>query len=153
MPLREKNIPHASRAHITPKSLLTRLAPLLAFAVILLILCLAIQGSALAQVIAIKAGKLVDPQTGTTSANQVILVNGAKIEAVGTGLTIPAGATVVDLSRVTVLPGLVDAHTHLCMTVERQIDNGSYFFTTIIHTDAYRAIEGVANARDMLAAG
>jgi imidazolonepropionase-like amidohydrolase len=105
------------------------------------------------QITAIRAGKLVDPETGATSTNQVILVSDKKIQAVGSNLAIPAGATVVDLSNATVLPGLVDAHTHLCIIVQRQFDNGDYFFTTILRADAYRAIEGVANARDMLAAG
>jgi imidazolonepropionase-like amidohydrolase len=106
-----------------------------------------------AQVTAIRAGKLVDPASGTTSTNQIILVNGDKIQAVGGNVAIPPGAKVVDLSGATVLPGLVDAHTHLCIIVRRQYDNGSYFFTTLLDPDALRAIQGVANARDMLAAG
>ena len=101
-----------------------------------------------AQITAIRAGKLVDPETGTTSTNQVILVSDKRIQAVGSNLPIPAGATVVDLSNATVLPGLVDAHTHLCIIVQRQFDNGDYFFTTLIRSDSHRAIEGVANARD-----
>ncbi|HEX8492443.1 MAG TPA: amidohydrolase family protein [Pyrinomonadaceae bacterium] len=106
-----------------------------------------------AQVTAIKAGKLIDPETGTISLNQIILVEGKKIKAVGAGLQIPAGASVVDLSNATVLPGIFDAHTHLCMTTKRERDNGNYFFTTLLDPTGYRAIQGVANARAMLESG
>src|SRR5882762_6058729 len=105
------------------------------------------------RVIAIKAGKLVDPEKGTTAANQIILVRGRKIEAVGANVQIPADAHVIDLSNSTVLPGLFDAHTHLCMTLKKDRDAGSYYITTLLDPTPYRAIEGVANARDMLAAG
>jgi len=105
------------------------------------------------RVIAIKAGKLVDPEKGTTAENQIILVRGRKIEAVGTNVQIPADAQVIDLSKSTVLPGLFDAHTHLCITVKKDRDAGNYYITTLLDPTPYRAIEGVANARDMLAAG
>ena len=106
------------------------------------------------RVIAIKAGKLVDPEKGTTETNQIILVRGKKIEAVGPNVQIPADAKVIDLSKSTVLPGLFDAHTHLCMTVKKERDAGNnYYITTLLDPTPYRAIEGVANARDMLAAG
>jgi imidazolonepropionase-like amidohydrolase len=105
------------------------------------------------RVYAIKAGKLVDPEKGTTETNQIILVRGKKIEEVGSHVTIPADAKVIDLSKSTVLPGLFDAHTHLCMTLKRERDGNSYYFTTLLDPTPYRAIEGVANARDMLAAG
>ena len=105
------------------------------------------------RVIAIKAGKLVDPEKGTTAANQIILVRGRKIEAVGANVQIPADAHVIDLSNSTVLPGLFDAHTHLCMTLKKDRDAGSYYITTLLDPTPYRAIEGVANAREMLAAG
>ena len=48
-------------------------------------------------VIAIKAGRLIDPETGTATNNQVIIVEGERIKAVGPNLAIPAGATVIDL--------------------------------------------------------
>ncbi len=102
---------------------------------------------------AIKAGKFVDPEKGTTETNQIILVRGKKIEGVGPNLTIPAEAKVIDLSSSTVLPGLFDAHTHLCMTLKKERDGTSYYITTLLDSTPYRAIEGVANARDMLAAG
>jgi imidazolonepropionase-like amidohydrolase len=105
------------------------------------------------RIYAIKAGKLVDPEKGTTETNQIILVRGKKIEAVGPNLSIPADAKVIDLSKSTVLPGLFDAHTHLCMTLKRDRDGTSYYITTLLDSTPYRAIEGVANARDMLASG
>ena len=105
------------------------------------------------RVYAIKAGKLVDPEKGTTETNQIILVRGKKIEAVGPNLQIPSDAKIIDLSKSTVLPGLFDAHTHLCMTLKKDRDGNNYYFTTLLDSTPYRAIEGVANARDMLAAG
>ena len=110
--------------------------------------------SALAQgITAIKAGKLVDPEAGTTLTNQVILVEGSKITAIGAGLSIPPGATIVDLSNSTVMPGLFEAHGHMCLTTVQERDAGRYFFTSLIDPTAYRAIQGVANSREMLEAG
>lgn len=62
---------------------------------------------------AIRAGRLLDVAAGKLLTNQVILVADNKITAVGAGLAIPAGAEVIDLSNATVLPGLIDCHTHL----------------------------------------
>ena len=64
------------------------------------------------QVTAVLAGTLIDPETGTAATNQVILVEGTQIRNIGANLPIPAGATVIDLSDLNVLPGLVDAHVH-----------------------------------------
>jgi imidazolonepropionase-like amidohydrolase len=64
---------------------------------------------------AIRAGRLVDVMNGRVVADQVILVRGDRIEAVGApdAVTIPAGTKVIDLSAYTVLPGLIDTHTHI----------------------------------------
>jgi imidazolonepropionase-like amidohydrolase len=101
----------------------------------------------------IKAGTLIDPQRGLVERNQTIVVENGKVTKVGANLTSPAGAAVIDLSKYTVLPGLMDAHTHLCMDVNLRRDAGSYFLTTLRDPDSYRAVQGVANARAMLEAG
>jgi imidazolonepropionase-like amidohydrolase len=120
---------------------------------LILIFLISIPTLGLAQTIAIRAGRVIDPENGKAESNQIVLVEGGRIKAIGAGLTIPAGATVIDLSKATLLPGLFDAHTHLCMTVIKQRDNGNYFYTTLNDPDSFRAIEGVANARAMLEAG
>ncbi len=111
------------------------------------------QTNSVAQVIAIKAGKIFDPETGKTASNQVILVEGKKIKEIGSGVAIPTDARIIDLSKATVLPGLFDAHTHLCLTVIPKRDHGNYYFTTLLDTTGFRAIEGVANGMAMLQSG
>ncbi|NDD62808.1 MAG: amidohydrolase family protein [Acidobacteria bacterium] len=112
-----------------------------------------------AQVTAIRAGKLVDPESGTTSLNQVILVEGRTIRAVGAEVTIPAGAKLIDLSSMTVMPGLIDCHTHVCSGVfsrrgiPRKAARSGQLSYDLGNTTAYRAIQGVANARTMLESG
>src|SRR5215204_5106028 len=104
-----------------------------------------------AQITAIKAGKLVEPETGTTLPNQIILIENGKIKAVGAGLPIPKEAGVIDLTGATVLPGLFDCHSHLCqMTFP---NNRDLFTTDIKQSTAFRAIIGVKTAKEMLEAG
>ena len=104
-------------------------------------------------IIAIRAGRVLDTDAGTAALNQTILVTGRTITAVGPDVAVPAGATVIDLSKATVLPGLFDVHTHLCMSVKPDRDNLNYYFTTLLDPDSMRAVEGVANAKGMLEAG
>jgi imidazolonepropionase-like amidohydrolase len=62
---------------------------------------------------AIKAGTLIDVVSGTALKNQIILIDGDTIQAVGSSLNIPAETEIIDLSNATVLPGLIDCHTHI----------------------------------------
>src|SRR5258708_18047175 len=65
--------------------------------------------------VAVRAGRFFDPKTGQMVTNQVVLIQGQRIPAVGpaASVAIPAGAKVIDLSRASVLPGLIDGHVHL----------------------------------------
>src|SRR5659263_80751 len=62
---------------------------------------------------AIKAGRLIDVVNGIVLTNQIILVDSTKIIEIGSAVTIPEDAEIIDLSNATVLPGLMDCHTHL----------------------------------------
>src|SRR5579862_4558075 len=101
-----------------------------------------------AQTIAVKAGTLIDPEAGITLKDQVILVRDGKIDAVGHNLSIPAGTKLIDLSADTVLPGLIDCHTHLADGL-RETDPIAQFKKTA----AQSALESVPNAKAMLESG
>ena len=102
---------------------------------------------------AIKAGRLIDPATGTATNNQVILVQAGKITAIGPNLPIPQGAEVIDLSKLTVLPGLVDAHNHLALTYKDVPENNIYYLTYVLDSTPLRAIQAVSNGIQMLSSG
>jgi imidazolonepropionase-like amidohydrolase len=110
-------------------------------------------GEAGAQVTAIRAGRLLDPEAGTVSANQVILVENGKFTAVGGNVAIPRGAEVIDLSTLTVMPGLVDAHNHLALTYKEVPENNVYYLTYVLDGTPLRAIQAVSNGIQMLNAG
>src|SRR5688500_18833340 len=106
-----------------------------------------------ARTTAIKAGRLIDPETATVATNQVILLEGERIKAVGPNLAIPAGATIIDLSKLTVLPGLVDAHTHMALTYKEQPENNYYYLTYVMKSTPLRAIQAASNGIQLLNAG
>ncbi len=110
-------------------------------------------GSLFAQVTAIRAGRLIDPETGTSAANQIILVEDGKIRAVGANVDVPAGAETIDLSGLSVLPGLVDAHNHLALTYKKMPENDIYYFTYVLDSTPLRAIQAVSNGMQMLSSG
>ena len=73
--------------------------------------------------IAIRAGRLIDGLGGAPTTDVVILVENDKITAVGKGLSIPTGAQVIDLRRSTILPGFIDAHTHVTSQPENYMED------------------------------
>jgi len=101
----------------------------------------------------IKAGRLLDPDAGTVALNQVIVIEGERIKAVGANLAVPAGATVIDLSKMTVMPGLVDAHTHTTLTYKEQPENNYYYLTYVMESTPLRAIQGASNMIQLLNSG
>ena len=106
-----------------------------------------------APITAIRAGRIVDPATGTAATNQVILVQGGRFTAIGPNVAIPAGATVIDLSALTVVPGLVDAHNHLALTYKEVPERNLYYLTYVLDDTPLRAIQAASNGIQMLASG
>jgi imidazolonepropionase-like amidohydrolase len=123
------------------------------FLACVLVVPAAISAQQTPQTTAIRAGRLLDPETGTATANQVILVQNGRITAVGADVTIPPGAEVIDLSKLTVLPGLVDAHNHLALTYKDVPENNIYYLTYVMDSTPLRAIQAVSNGIQMLSAG
>jgi imidazolonepropionase-like amidohydrolase len=128
--------------------------------------------SAAVPVTAIRAGKFIDVESGRALSNQIILIRGAKIDSVGANVAIPDGARIIDLSKMTVLPGLIDCHTHLAdladaeplNVLQRSAVETAYLaipnarvtllagFTTVRDVGVYRAFNDVA-MRDAIAQG
>jgi imidazolonepropionase-like amidohydrolase len=99
---------------------------------------------------AIKAGHVIDVENGRVLDKQLILVRGGKIEALGGDIKIPAGAKVVDLTSKTVLPGLIDCHTHLA---DGAHDGNGDPMSQLKRTASQVVLESVPNARMTLESG
>jgi imidazolonepropionase-like amidohydrolase len=100
--------------------------------------------------IALRAAQMLDVRTGEVTKNAVVLIDGERLSAVGEGLAIPPGAQVIDLGSATLLPGLIECHTHL---MARLRPDEPYYDMLVTRSQAARALEGAASAREMLEAG
>src|SRR5919204_5341209 len=90
--------------------------------------------------VVIRAARMLDPVAGRLVPNASVVVTGERIESVGG--TPPSGAPAIDLGDVTLLPGLIDSHTHNLLQPEDELPP-----PVLTKSQAYRAIEGVAAAK------
>ena len=103
----------------------------------------------------LKTGRVLDLKTGRYVENAGILIDGDRIKEVGPVADVqkhaPRGASVIDLGSATVLPGLIDCHTHLMARIPSSPDG--YIVNLATKSQAFRALEGAADARVTLEAG
>ncbi len=120
--------------------------------ILAIMLALAFLGQSWAQQsskpVAVHAGHVLDVKTGKLSTDQTIVIEEGRIASVGASSAekIPAGATIIDLSNATVLPGLIDAHTHLTM-------DPKFGYEELGISVPREALTGAKNARVTLQAG
>jgi imidazolonepropionase-like amidohydrolase len=119
-----------------------------------LISCSVVQALAQPQVTVIRASTLIDGKSDTPRRDQVIVIRGNRIESVSdaNSAKIPAGANVVDLSGATVLPGLIDSHTHIFLQGEDPAEGG-YDVNILKYPLAFRAARATVSVRHALEQG
>lgn len=100
----------------------------------------------------IRAARMITIASPAVVSNAVVVVTGDRIVAAGpaSSVPVPAGARVVDLGDVTLLPGFIDAHTHI---IGRTLGDPMADLSSVKDYQAYGAILGVSNARKTLMAG
>src|SRR2546421_998110 len=101
------------------------------------------------RLVAIRAARLLDVRGGDVINNVVIVVEGDRVKAVGRNVAVPPGARILDLGDVTLLPGLIDCHTHVML--EPEDERGVP--PVVTKSQAFRTVEGVAAALKDLRAG
>jgi imidazolonepropionase-like amidohydrolase len=112
---------------------------------------LLIASPSFAQVLAIRAGTVVDPARGSSAKDQMILVEHGKILRIGPKVEIPPGAEIVDLSKEWVTPGLIDAHTHMTLT---ELEGNAPFESFYLNqSSTLRGLRGMHNAQLVLNQG
>ena len=124
------------------------------FSVLLIGMVVLAVAPAIAQVTAIKAGRLVDPESGTIATNQVIPARFRPVHRGGRQRADSAGSGgYIYLSDQTVLPGLVDTHNHLALTYKQFPENNMYYLTYVMESTPLRAIQAASNGIQMPAFG
>jgi imidazolonepropionase-like amidohydrolase len=123
------------------------LARCLLCATVLIFSSLAAAQPPAAKIVAVKAARALDVRTGAVVNNAVLIVEGERIKAIGSNLAIPANAEVIDLGSKTILPGLIDSHTHLTFDLQSLGAMGLSISTP------RAALIGARNARLTLDAG
>ncbi len=105
--------------------------------------------------VVLRAAKLLDVKAGKEVLNPVVIIEGERIKQVGTGLAVPAGAQVIDLGGATLMPGLIDAHTHLLQNYDFALDgdDNNMVLTVAQMSPAERALLGAKMGREDLEAG
>lgn len=100
----------------------------------------------------VRAGKLLDVRSGKMLTDQVIVIKGERVERIAKSgeVTIPSGAAAIDLSNSTVLPGLIDCHTHITLA---DTDNSHYDEILLKQSWQYRTILATINVKRDLDAG
>ena len=110
-----------------------------------------------ARVVAVRAGQMFDAKAGRLVPDQVVLVRGDRIVDVGPAgsITIPPEATVIDLARATILPGLIDGHTHIFDNGHAGLkeEGGAPDTDLVKDSPEYRTLAAVVNAQHDLRAG
>ncbi len=143
------SLPMQGRAQVRVRTLLT-------FALALMAPGLRAQGAgAGAPVVVLRAARLLDVKSGKMLEHPVVVVTGSRITAAAPGAAIPAGARTIDLGDVTLLPGLIDTHTHLLQNYHANIgtDDPNMVLTVATLGTTRRALLGAAMARQDLEAG
>ena len=100
--------------------------------------------------VVIRAAQIIDGRGGEPIRNGAIVVTDDKIVAIGANITVPAGARVIDLGDATLMPGFIDAHTHI---IGRVLGDPEGQNSAVHDYDSFGAILGVENANKTLMAG